>query len=313
MKTLQIRTLVITAILLLPGICPLYAGRPQGPNIMVGTCNVRCLSAKDDGQGDGWEVRSPWLFSFLEFMSPDLLGTQEVTYRQKLDMTAALPEYGYIGVGRKDGKDDGEHELIFFRKDRFKLLSHGDFWMSETPERPSKGWDAALPRICTWGCFRDRTTHKKIWMFNIHNDHKGVEARRQSAKLVVSRIKEMTGPRDIVFLTGDFNVDQTNEIYSTYTTLLEDSFETAALRYAPNGTFNAFKTDSFTESRIDHIFVSPGTEVVRYGIFTETYRTENENSGEAIKSANFPSEVGYHVYTARNLTDHFPVFIKARL
>ncbi len=313
MNFYRLRIISIIIILLIPGRSVTSAKRLKDPNIVIGSCNVRCTSQKDDIQGDGWDARKQWLCSFIEFMSPDVLGTQEVTYKQKTDMLAALPDYDCIGVGRNDGKTKGEHVLIFYRRDRFNLLKHGDFWLSESPDQPSTGWDAAHPRICTWGCLKDKVTHKKIWIFNLHNDHRGVVARRESAKLVISRIKEMTGPRDRVFVTGDFNVDQRNEIYTIYTDYLEDSYMTAEKRYAPNGSFNAFKTDSFTDSRIDHIFVTPGTQVLRYGILTETYRTENEKSEEALKSSHFPSEVSFHTYTARTLTDHFPVFIKVRL
>lgn len=283
------------------------------PNLTVGTFNIRCKTPKDDAKGDGWDTRKKWVADLIEFEYPDIFGTQEVRYEQKLDLIEMLPEYDCVGVGRDDGENGGEHELIFFKRNRFKVLRHGDFWLSETPEVPSKGWDAALPRICTWAYLKDRKTHKKIWFFNLHNDHIGVLARQEAAKLVVARIKEMTKKGEQVFLTGDFNVDQNNEIYKTYTALLEDSFMTAEKRYTPNGTANSFRPDTFTKSRIDHIFVSPGTDVVRFGLLTETYRTENEASADAEKSGSFPKEIDFHTYTARTPSDHFPVFIKLKL
>ena len=178
------------------------------PNLTVGTFNIRCKTPKDDAKGDGWDTRKKWVVDLIEFEYPDIFGTQEVRYEQKLDLIDMLPEYDCVGVGRDDGKNGGEHELIFFKRNRFKVLRHGDFWLSETPEVPSKGWDAALPRICTWAYLKDRKTHKKIWFFNLHNDHIGVLARQEAAKLVVARIKEMTKKGEQVFLTGDFNVDQ---------------------------------------------------------------------------------------------------------
>ncbi len=304
----KIGCLAIALLVVLP--LPMKAGRNDKVGLVVGSCNFRCLSEKDVANGNGWSVRYPWLCDFIEFVFPDLLGTQEATYSQKIDVLAALPEYDCIGVGRNDGKSKGEHALIFFKKERFVLLKQGNFWLSETPEKPSKGWDAAHPRICTWGCFRDKVSHKKLWMFNLHNDHKGVTARRESAKLVISKISEMTTKGDLVLLTGDFNVDQNNEIYTIYSQFLEDSFETAERRYAPNGTTNAFMTESFTNSRIDHVFVSPGVRVFRYGVFTETYRTASEKSDTILKSPLTPSEIDFHPYTARTLSDHFPVFVK---
>ena len=291
---------------------PLVGG---AQNLTVSSFNLRYVNRGDAERGNGWDQRCPWICSFIRFEAPALIGTQELYQSQIEDMEPLLPEYGHIGVGRDDGADKGEHSAIWYRRDRFKLLRHGDFWLSETPETPSRGWDAALNRICTWGYFKDRVTHKKIWMFNLHNDHVGVKARAESARLVVRRIKEMCRSGEIVFLTGDFNVDQTNDIYQIYTTsgVLSDSYETAAIRYAPNGTINRFDPSSRTESRIDHVFVSPGIRVVSYGVMTETWRSPGEDSWTTTTSGDFPVEVGFSTWTARTLSDHFPVIVKVQL
>ena len=147
-----------------------------------------------------------------------------------------------------------------------------------------------MPRICTWGCLRDRVTHKRIWIFNLHNDHRGVQARLESSKLVVKKVKEMTVPKDVVFITGDYNLDQNSEVYNIYAEHFQDSYETALYRYAPNGTFNAWQTAALTESRIDHIFVNFGIEILNYGVLTETYRSPVADEGGLQRSANFPSQ-----------------------
>ena len=283
-------------------------------NLTVATYNIRNENSGDAAKGNGWDTRYPWICSLIEFEGIDIFGSQEVLEAQLNDMLEAMPEYGYIGAGRDDGKTKGEYSPIFYLKDRFTVLSSGWFWLSETPDVPSKGWDAALPRICTWGHFKDRETGKKIWFFNLHMDHIGIKARAEGAKLVVSRIKEWCGKNETVFLTGDFNVDQKNEIHNTFTGagILEDSFITAEKKYAPNGTANGFNPDSRTDSRIDHIFVSPGMEVKNYGVLTETYRTE-KTGGDTYKSGNFPKEIDLHEYQARTLSDHFPVIIKVQL
>ena len=143
-------------------------------------------------------------------------------------------------------------------------------------------------------------------------DHVGVRARKESAKLVVAKIREMCGPREFVILTGDFNVDQNNPIYTTFTTsgILADSYQTAARRYAPNGTFNNFNPTLKTDSRIDHIFVSPSVRVHDYGVLTDTYRSQTTRSDEEIKSGAFPKEVSLHSYEARTPSDHFPVVVR---
>ena len=143
-------------------------------------------------------------------------------------------------------------------------------------------------------------------------DHIGVQAREESAKLVVAKIREMCKPKEFVILTGDFNVDQNNHIYTTFVSsgILADSYETAGRRYAPNGTFNSFNPSLKTDSRIDHIFVTPSVHVHDYGVLTDTYRTETAASGEEIKSGAFPKEVSLHSYEARTPSDHFPVVVR---
>ena len=243
----RLLTLALFAVLLLPAVAQ---------ELTVATYNIRNANKGDAERGNGWERRCPWVCGLIEFQGFDIFGSQEVLDGQLHDMLAQLPDYAYIGVGRDDGKAKGEYSPIFYKKERFRLLDEGHFWLSEVTDRPNKGWDAALPRICTWGHFLDRQTRRRFWFFNLHMDHVGVRAREESAKLVVAKIREMCGPREFVILTGDFNVDQNNPIYTTFTAsgVLADSYETAARRYAPNGTFNNFNPTLKTDSRIDHIF-----------------------------------------------------------
>ena len=247
--------------------------------LTVATYNIRNANRGDAERGNGWERRGPWVCRLIEFHGFDIFGSQEVLDGQLHDMLAQLPDYDYIGVGRDDGKTQG---------------------------------DAALPRICTWGHFLDLQTKRRFWFFNLHMDHIGVQAREESAKLVVAKIREMCKPKEFVILTGDFNVDQNNHIYTTFVSsgILADSYETAGRRYAPNGTFNNFNPSLKTDSRIDHIFVTPSVRVHDYGVLTDTYRTETAASGEEIKSGAFPKEVSLHSYEARTPSDHFPVVVR---
>ena len=223
------------------------------------------------------------------------------------NLLGGLPGYGYTGVGREDGKTKGEYTPVFYKKDRFRLLKSGNFWLSEHTDYPNKGWDAALPRICTWGHFRDLKMEKEIWFFNIHFDHIGKEARRQSAILILNKIKEICGKDAAVILTGDFNVDQTNESYKLLANsgILHDTYETAKVRYALNGTFNSFKSDRLTNSRIDHIFISERLKADRYGILTDSYRTPVND--ENLDAGNFSKEIFSIEAKVRMLSDHFPV------
>ena len=239
----------------------------------VGTYNIRLYNAGDTRNGNGWEVRCPVVSGLVRFHDFDIWGAQEVVHNQLTDLLAALPEYGYMGVGRDDGKTRGEYAPIFYKKDRFELLMSGNFWLSEQTGTPGvKGWDAACPRICSWGQFKDKASGNAFWMFNLHMDHVGVVARAESAKLVLVRIREMCGDQPAI-LSGDFNVDQRNPSYTLIAEsgLLRDAYVAATVRYAHNGTFNGFNPQSDSDSRIDHIFVTKGFTVERYGILTDTY------------------------------------------
>lgn len=281
-------------------------------DLTVASYNVRYRNDSDAAAGNAWEQRCPWLCALVEFEDLDIFGAQEVLHPQLRDMVSRLDDYKYIGVGRDDGRKKGEYAPIFYKPERFKLLDDGVFWLSETPDRPSVGWDAALPRICTWGRFADRKTDRILWFFNLHMDHVGVTARAESARLVVRRIGEMCGKGDYVILTGDFNVDQHNEIYEIFTGADElcDSYDRAQRRYAPNGTFNAFGIDNETDSRIDHVFVTPRFRVRNYGVLTEVYHPEPPKERKRHREGDFPKEVSFHKGQARIPSDHFPVVVK---
>ena len=198
----------------------------RGWELTVATYNIRNANRGDAERGNGWERRGPWVCRLIEFHGFDIFGSQEVLDGQLHDMLAQLPDYDYIGVGRDDGKTQGSMRPYFIKRafspaGRWPFLAFGD-------HRPSnKGWDAALPRICTWGHFLDLQTKRRFWFFNLHMDHIGVQAREESAKLVVAKIREMCKPKEFVILTGDFNVDQNNHIYTTFVSsgILADSYE----------------------------------------------------------------------------------------
>lgn len=276
-------------------------------DLVVGSYNIRYDNSGDVNNGHAWVDRYPWITKQILFNDFDVIGTQEVLNHQLLNLTANLPGYDYVGVGRDDGKTEGEYAPIFYKKERMQLLKSGHFWLSEETTYPNKGWDAVLPRICTWAQFKDKKTKKKVWYFNLHMDHVGVQARRESAKLVLAQIKEMCG-KDFVVLTGDFNVDQTHESYSLLadSKVLEDSYSVAKIQYAPNGTFNAYHPDGMTTSRIDHVFVSPNFIVDRYGVLTDTYRTPLA-SGEKNSRGDFPKEVFTLKADIKNYSDHYPI------
>jgi endonuclease/exonuclease/phosphatase family metal-dependent hydrolase len=297
--------------------------------MLVGSYNIRYKNANDSINGEIWTKRCQVICDQVNFMAPEIFGTQEVLYVQLQDMKNALDGYDFIGIGRDDGKRGGEHEAIFYKKDKLQLLDHDDFWLSETPDKPGLGWDAVCIRICTWGKFavkaqkeqrhglfnrRKKEPQQVFYFFNLHMDHVGVVARREAAKLVVAKVREIAQGAP-VFVTGDFNVDQNDEIYTIFTKsgLLKDSYDTARIRFAENGTFNAFKTNYFTNSRIDHVFVSPNTKVEAYGVFTNSYWTPDDDPDDNLKASDAPQQISFDTYIRHNPSDHYPVFVKVKL
>jgi len=258
--------------------------------LTVATYNIRLYNQGDTKNGNGWEKRRQAVIDLIRFNDFDIFGSQEVFHNQLEDMLKGLPEYACIGVGRTDGKTKGEYSPVFYKKDKFKLLKSGYFWLSETPETAgSFGWDAACERICTYGYFEEIKTGFKLWFFTTHFDHVGVVARRESAKMILSRVKEVCGNKPVI-VTGDFNVNQFNESYLLLANsgILSDSYVKAPIKLEPNGTFNGWNVNRFHSERIDHIFISNDFQVERYGILTNLYWAENDS-------------------IARLPSDHFPV------
>ena len=290
-----------------------FAVSQLSAQMLVGSYNIRLKVSSDSVKGNVWGKRCQVMCDQLNFMSPDIFGTQEVLHVQLLDMLDRLDGYDYIGVGRDDGNTGGEYAAIFYKTDRLRLLDYGNFWLNETPDRPGLGWDAACIRICTWGKFASQTAtdDEAFYFFNLHMDHVGVVARREAAKLIVSKVREIAQGAPVI-VTGDFNVDQNDEIYRIFTQsgVLVDSYTVAEHRFAENGTFNSFNTDLYTESRIDHIFLSPRFKVERYGVLTDAYWTPV--AAEEQKGHDAPQEISFKSFVKRAPSDHYPVMAHIR-
>ena len=228
--------------------------------------NIR-YNTPEDGL-NAWPNRKEMAANVIRDYQVDFAGLQEALAGQIADLQDQLPYYAWIGVGRDDGKAQGEFSPIFYNKQKFELLKQGTFWLSETPEVPgSKSWDAALPRIATYGIFEDKRSENRLFVINTHFDHLGEQARQHSAKLLIARIKEVSNGLPVI-LTGDFN---TPEISPAIQTLTNDSTfkltNTEQLTENPHtggkSTFNGFKMDQ-RGPVIDFIFVGPGIDVNRH-------------------------------------------------
>ena len=179
--------------------------------LISGQKKIRALSYNiryenfDDGKNQ-WDLRKEALINYLKDKSPGIVGMQEVLYSQLLDLNLSLSEYSFVGIGREDGKKKGEFCPIFFNTYRFELIESETFWLSETPEKISVGWDDAMERICTYARFKDLENNREFWVFNTHFDHIGVKARNESVELILKKIKEVNKEKIPILLTGDFNL-----------------------------------------------------------------------------------------------------------
>lgn len=266
----------------------------------IATYNLRNANHEDSLVGNGWGKRFPVIGKIVQFYDFDIWGTQEGKSWQLTDLLSVLPGYQYIGVGRDDGKKAGEFSAIFYKKSRFELLKSGDFWLSETTDKPNKGWDAVLPRICTWGLFKEKKTGKTFYFYNLHMDHIGKVARSESAKLILAKIKE-AGVKIPVILTGDFNVNQNSDSYKVLeeSGILKDAYGLAKIKLDNSASFNNYGKGLGKDERIDHVFFSKAFGVDRYAILTDGYVDANDTS-DGKYSMHYPS-------------DHFPVMVTAEL
>ncbi len=277
---MKLKGLLITALFLFS----LSAFSQAGINII--TYNIRLNTAFD---GDhAWPNRKNDVAALFRFHETDIFGVQEALPEQMDDLSAALPEFAFEGVGRDDGKREGEFSAVFYRKARFEKLNGGTFWLSETPGECSFGWDAACRRICSWVRLKDKVSGKQFFVFNTHFVHKGTEARLQSAKLILSKINEIAGDSPVI-LSGDFNLPPDSEPITIIKKKLLDSHDISITPpYGETATFHGFTFKDPLEKRIDYIFVSSGIRVLKYGILTDS------------RGGSF-------------FSDHLPVVVKAEL
>jgi endonuclease/exonuclease/phosphatase family metal-dependent hydrolase len=263
----------------------------DGPELRVMSFNIRYGTAPD-GENH-WDRRKDFLVETVLAFRPDLLGTQETLAFQRDFLAEKLTDYRVLGVGREDGKEQGEIMAIYWRKDRFEVLDSGHFWLSTTPETPgSKSWDSALPRMVTWIKLRDlkQPDARPILWMNTHFDHRGEQARQESARLVRAKLGEM-GEGCSLIVTGDFNAAEGSQPYQLLFGEIDgvqspvvDSFRVAhPERGTEEGTFSGFRAENVSGARIDWIACSRDWRIIQAGID----RTSRDG---------------------RTPSDHFPVF-----
>ncbi|MGB1020081.1 MAG: endonuclease/exonuclease/phosphatase family protein [Flavobacteriaceae bacterium] len=214
--------------------------------------NIRYNNPND---GDNhWDFRKETIANFILKEQPDVFGMQEVTHLQLLDLIEEWSEYDYLGVGREDGMTKGEYSPVFYKTEKYKVLAFDTFWLSETPDTISVGWDAALERICSYAHLEAHQNKKRFWIFNTHFDHRGELARAEAVKLLLKTIKQLNVTNDPVVVTGDFNLTPDTSPIGEITSLFEDAYTFTKDPKSKQGTYNGFDATQFGDRRIDYIF-----------------------------------------------------------
>ncbi|MBN2093246.1 endonuclease/exonuclease/phosphatase family protein [candidate division KSB1 bacterium] len=277
MQKIKVRFIIAISMLTLFIIMTCGPSSEDYKNFRVMTFNIRMNTPADSS--NAWPNRKDLVTSMVRFHQADLVGFQEVLDDQMEDLKQALPEFGWFGVGRDDGQKAGEYSAIFYRKNRFNLQKQETFWLSETPEvAGSRGWDAACVRIVTWGEFEDNRTGKKFYHFNTHFDHRGEQARKNSVRLLLSKVQSIAGTKPVV-VTGDFNFNESSPLYH----LIVDSAQVQNLYelfdskkrcqqplHGPSGTFQGFK-ELIPNQKIDYIFVNSKFDVLQHGVLSDRW------------------------------------------
>jgi endonuclease/exonuclease/phosphatase family metal-dependent hydrolase len=255
------------------------------------TLATMTFNIRYDNPNDGinsWEFRKASVIGLVDHYAPEIFGIQEGLYNQVQYLKNNLKPYKYIGVGREDGKQKGEHSAIFYDTTQYRMIKNSTFWLSEHPEKVSVGWDAALERICTYGLFQNISSGKYIWVFNTHFDHMGILARKMSAELILRKISDLNTEKLPLILMGDFNATADSDpIKILKSTLTEASAVSQKPLYGPVGTFNSFNpTDSVSEC-IDFIFIS------KLSVISCTHIDDKKNDNSCI-------------------SDHYPVIVEIK-
>ena len=243
------------------------AQKNESEGLKVMSYNIRYGSA-DDGT-NSWKYRWPATVEMLNEVKPDVFGVQEALDFQVEFVSEMVRDYKGYGVGREDGKHDGEHMAIFWNKKTVKMMKSGTFWLSETPEKPSMGWDAACYRTATWALMKDKKTGKKFYFVNTHLDHEGEEAQKNGLKLIVDRIASINPEGYPMVLTGDFNITPDNPGLVDLDKIMT-STRKIAKKTDSKGTFNGWRKDR-QGPVIDYIYVSGFSEVSEYETITKEF------------------------------------------
>lgn len=243
----------------------LSAKNKQPVSLSVISYNIRTGEAEDGT--NSWRYRYPASAMMIMDQKPDIFGLQEAYDYQVRYLEEYCPGYKSAGVGREDGKKEGEHMSIFYNKKTVSLLKWGTYWLSETPDKPSMGWDAACKRTATWALMKDKRSGKKFYFVNTHLDHVGWEARKKGLALIVDRIAAMNPEGYPMVLTGDFNMTIDRPEFDDLKKIMLNTRETA-VKTDRQDTFNGWGKGG---GIIDYIWFKGFSSCTEYETITKPY------------------------------------------
>lgn len=249
--------------------------------IKLCTYNIRYNNPGDGA--DAWENRKDDFLLFIDSLKPDIFCLQEVLKSQLDDIKIKPNVYSVYGVGREDGKEKGEFCPVFFNSEKFTLISDSTFWLSETPEIPGKGWDAACERLATVVILEEKSSHKEFMVINTHWDHISQAARENSAELILKYISSIKEKTTRVIVVGDLNADPEN---ISIKNLEEELVDTCPDSLLAMPTYNGFYRQGEALKHIDYVFLSK--QIFSFSNFQ--ILTPKTKSG-------------------RELSDHFPLVV----
>lgn len=260
--------------------------------LSITSWNIKTIEVKKVYQVEEWNKRLPFQADYIEWMNSDIIGMQEATLIQIDSLLNRMPQYRYVGLASRDGKKSGNYNPIFYKPEVLNLMESKTFWLSETPNKPSMGWDANCKRICTWALFQEKSSGKIFAVFNTHLDHIGDIAKINEIEQVLDSLSNRLDKP--VFLMGDLNSEKGSEVLNRIEQrrVLWDSRDVAKKKLAFGGTFNAFDLSKEPQKVIDFVFVNDSIEVLHYSILNDIYW----NAGKK------------HYYS-----DHFPICLRVVL
>ncbi|MBR2064230.1 MAG: endonuclease/exonuclease/phosphatase family protein [Bacteroidales bacterium] len=270
--------LILAALFLMPYAAD-AAGEGASEGLKVMSYNIR-LGSANDGTNQ-WALRASATQDMLEDQAPDVFGVQEALDYQ-VHFIEEMCGYEYVGVGRENGKKEGEHMAIFWNKKKVSMLKWGTFWLSETPEEPSMGWDAACKRTATWALMKDKKTGRKFYFINTHLDHEGKEAQKNGLKLIVDRLAEINPDGLPMVLTGDFNITPDNKALTDLDAKMQSARKIAE-KTDSHDTYNGWGRGSGV---IDYIYVSGFSSCPEFQTVVKRYKDR------------------------KFISDHYPVFAR---